>query len=211
MDRVDYQALYALQDRVLAVVFDVENEFYLTGGTCLSRFCHEKRYSDDLEFFTNNSARFGFAVKNIKAALLEHFAVHVEVDAKDFVRYMIDGTLQVDFVNDHVPRYRSPRFLENGYIIDTVENILSNKITAVMGRDNPKDVFDIYLIAQFYPIDWKEILESAHDKAVFSDDELIARLKAFPPSLFQKITLIDETFLDRFDEEFSEIIDRIIE
>lgn len=48
MDRIDYQELYRLQDKVLQVVFKAEREFYLTGGTCLSRFYFEKRYSDDL-------------------------------------------------------------------------------------------------------------------------------------------------------------------
>ena len=62
MDSIDYEKLYQLQDEVLEVVFGVENEFYLTGGTCLSRFYKEKRYSDDLDFFTNNSARYRFAI-----------------------------------------------------------------------------------------------------------------------------------------------------
>ena len=39
-----------LQDRVLELIFSQEQEFYLTGGTCLSRFYQEKRYSDDLDF-----------------------------------------------------------------------------------------------------------------------------------------------------------------
>lgn len=52
MDSLDYKQLYALQDKVLEVVFSVENIFYLTGGTCLSRFYKEKRYSDDLDFFS---------------------------------------------------------------------------------------------------------------------------------------------------------------
>ncbi len=43
MGSIDYKALYTLQDEVLALVFKVENEFYLTGGTCLSRFYLEKR------------------------------------------------------------------------------------------------------------------------------------------------------------------------
>ena len=68
MGSIDYKELYKLQDRVLKVVFEVENEFYLTGGTCLSRFYVEKRYSDDLDFFTNQSSRYAFAIKNIKIA-----------------------------------------------------------------------------------------------------------------------------------------------
>ena len=47
MGSIDYKKLYFLQDEVLKAVFDAEHEFYLTGGTCLSRFYVEKRYSDD--------------------------------------------------------------------------------------------------------------------------------------------------------------------
>ena len=67
---MDYKILYNLQDKVLKIVFDTEQLFYLTGGTCLSRFYQEKRYSDDLDFFTNASPRYSFALRNIKIALI---------------------------------------------------------------------------------------------------------------------------------------------
>ena len=38
MGSIDYKKLYSLQDKVLKRVFEVEDEFYLTGGTALSRF-----------------------------------------------------------------------------------------------------------------------------------------------------------------------------
>jgi len=209
MGSIDYQELYLLQDRVLEIVFRIESEFYLTGGTCLSRFYQEKRYSDDLDFFTHNSKRFNYAVKNIVAELVNSFSVDYEVEARDFVRIRVNGTLQVDFVNDRAKRYREPMVLGNGYKIDTIENILSNKLTAVLGRDNPKDIFDIYLISQFYTIDWKEILLSAQEKLVFSVDDLIVRLKSFPPRLLQSINLVDRNFLDNFENDFELLVDRI--
>jgi predicted nucleotidyltransferase component of viral defense system len=51
-------ALYPLQDRVLALIGLMSSPFYLTGGTALGRFmlCH--RYSDDLDFFINRNADF---------------------------------------------------------------------------------------------------------------------------------------------------------
>ena len=110
----------------------------------MSRFYIEKRYSDDLDFFTNNSSRYSFAVKNIKNELLKYFDVKVEVDSKDFIRYRINDLLQVDFVNDIAFRYKEVVVTKDCFLIDNIENILSNKITAVMGRDNPKDIFDIY-------------------------------------------------------------------
>ncbi len=209
MDNIDYKALYELQDKVLDIVFSVEDEFYLTGGTALSRFYQEKRYSDDLDFFTNSSHRFNYAVKNIVSELRHHFNVKYELESKDFIRIKIDSLLQVDFVNDRVPRYKEPSILENGYKIDTVENILSNKITAVIGRDNPKDIFDIYLISRFYTIDWYEILESAQDKSVFSFDDLIIRLQSFPSQLLHGINLIDKDFLNNFKNDFSDLIEII--
>lgn len=209
MDSIDYNKLYRLQDEVLRVVFATEHEFYLTGGTCLSRFYIEKRYSDDLDFFTNQSARYSFAIKNIKIALQNSFKVVIEVESKDFTRFKINDLLQVDFVNDIAFRYKEPIVNEKNYLFDNIENILSNKITAVVGRDNPKDIFDIYLICKFYKFDWKEILTSAHQKAGFFDEELIVRFKSFPKELLSEIKVIDKTFLDNFDTDFNKIIDDI--
>ncbi|MBN2894472.1 MAG: nucleotidyl transferase AbiEii/AbiGii toxin family protein [Campylobacterales bacterium] len=209
MDSIDYQKLYRLQDEVLKVVFQTEHEFYLTGGTCLSRFYVEKRYSDDLDFFANQSPRYSFAVKNIKNALKAKFDLVVEVESKDFTRFKIDDLLQVDFVNDLSFRYKEPIVNAEDYLLDTIENILSNKITAVIGRDNPKDIFDIYLIWKFYTFDWHEMLDAAHKKASFSNEELIIRLKSFPRDLLQEIKIADETFLNDFEREFPLIIDEI--
>ncbi|MGB5791628.1 nucleotidyl transferase AbiEii/AbiGii toxin family protein [Poseidonibacter sp.] len=211
MDSINYKELYDLQDKVLKVVFEIENEFYLTGGTCLSRFYVEKRYSDDLDFFTNQSLRFSFAVKNIKLALQSSFNLVVEVESKDFIRFKIDNLLQIDFVNDIAFRYKDIVVNKDNYLLDNIENILSNKITAVVGRDNPKDIFDIYLISKFYKFNWKDILASAHQKAGFSDEELIIRLKSFPKELLKEIKIIDNNFLDDFDIDFYEIVDKIIE
>ncbi|MGM0609315.1 MAG: nucleotidyl transferase AbiEii/AbiGii toxin family protein [Candidatus Muiribacteriota bacterium] len=209
MDSIDYKKLYKLQDEVLQTVFKTEHEFYLTGGTCLSRFYVEKRYSDDLDFFTNQSPRYSFAIKNIKKTLNEKFHLVALVESKDFTRFKINDLLQVDFVNDISFRYKEPIVTEKNYLIDTVENILSNKITAVVGRDNPKDIFDIYLIWKFYKIDWIEILDAAHQKAGFWDEELAVRLKSFPTELLREIKITDSTFLKDFEKDFPKIIDEI--
>ncbi len=210
MDCIDYKELYKLQDKVLQVVFKTEREFYLTGGTCLSRFYFEKRYSDDLDFFADNSSRFNFAVKNIVYQLKNNVSVTKEIDSKDFIRLRIDGTLQLDFVNETPPHFKDIIITEENFIIDNLDNILSNKLCAVIGRDNPKDVFDIFLIYKMYTFSWKEVLDAAHKKAFFSDDDLIIRLKVFPRYLLKHIKLIDSSFLHDFDKTYAKIIDEII-
>jgi predicted nucleotidyltransferase component of viral defense system len=209
MDMLNYSELYALQDKVMSLVFRTENIFYLTGGTCLGRFYVEKRYSDDLDFFTNTTSRYAFAVRNIKAELQKHFILSAELEARDFTRFRINRTLQIDFVNDKTYRDGDPQITPKGFIIDNILNILSNKLTAVIGRDNPKDVFDIFLIAAYYNFSWEHILKAAHLKAAFSDEELIVRLKTFPRQLLNDIKIKDRAFLDSFDAEFPKLIDEI--
>ena len=206
---IDYIELYKLQDKVLDVVFSAENIFYLTGGTCLSRFYKEKRYSDDLDFFTHYNDSFPRVIREMKQLLNDKLTVIEEVTSKDFIRLKIDNLLQVDFVNDRVMRYKEPIILDNGYVIDNIENILANKLTAVVGRDSPKDIFDIYLISKFYKYDMKVILDIAHQKAGFFNDDLIIRLKSFPIMLLQNINLTDKTFLDDFELKYNNIIQEI--
>ena len=208
MDSINYKKLYALQDRVMQDIFQVESEFYLTGGTCLSRFYKDKRYSDDLDFFTNNSIRFNFAARGIKDMLAKRYDLKVQIESKDFIRYRLDDMLQIDFVNDRVEHYKD-LIVKDNIIIDNIENILSNKLTATISRDNPKDIFDLYLIWRYFSFDWKDILKSAHVKAYFSDDELIIRLKTFPSELLKNIKLSDKSFLDNFTVEFPKIIQEI--
>jgi len=211
MGSIDYKKLYSLQDRVLDIIFDIEDEFYLTGGTALSRFFYAKRYSDDLDFFTNNSQRYAYALKNTISNLNDSFELKYEINSRDFTRVKIDSILQVDFVNDRVPRYKEPKILDNGYKIDNIENILTNKLTAAIGRDNPKDIFDIYLIDKYNDINYQEMIKIAQEKMHFSKDDLIVRLKSFPLYLLSNIKLIDENFLNDFKKEYEEIITKIEE
>ncbi len=211
MELLEYKELYFLQDKVLDVVFTTEREFYLTGGTCLNRFYVEKRYSNDLDFFANNSNRFHFAVKNIYDSLSTEFSVQREIDSKDFLRLRVENFLQVDFVNDTAYYYKEPRILKNNWILDNVENILANKVTAIIGRDNPKDIFDLYLIAKHYSFSWKEILEVAQKKSHFSKTDLVVRLQTFPRALLDSLHLTDPLFLTGLPGEFAALIGEIIE
>ena len=54
----DWDRLYQLQDWVLARLAAVAHEFYLSGGTALSRGYYAHRYSDDLDFFVNDAPEF---------------------------------------------------------------------------------------------------------------------------------------------------------
>ncbi|MEA1986649.1 MAG: nucleotidyl transferase AbiEii/AbiGii toxin family protein [Candidatus Marinimicrobia bacterium] len=209
MDVINYKKLYALQDKVMDIIFSEEDIFYLTGGTCISRFYKEKRYSDDLDFFTNQNNDFARVMRKIKAKLQQSFSIEEIVSSKDFIRLKINNYLQIDFVNDMVMRYKETVYLENGYKIDNLENIYANKLTAIISRDNVKDIFDLYLIDKLYNYDINEILKVSHKKAVYNNDDLLIRLKTFPLEFIDSIKLIDLSFLDNFHEEFKSLISKI--
>ena len=50
--------IYPLQNEFLALVQGANVDFYLTGGTALSRFYLNQRYLDDLDFFVNQNSEF---------------------------------------------------------------------------------------------------------------------------------------------------------
>jgi predicted nucleotidyltransferase component of viral defense system len=56
-----YKDLYVIQDGVFEIV--EASDFYLTGGTALSRFYLNHRYSDVLDFFAHQKADFLAMVK----------------------------------------------------------------------------------------------------------------------------------------------------
>ena len=130
----------------------------------------------------------------VKAAiykLQKNFNVETAVNAKDFLRIKIEN-LKIDFVNDRVYRYGKST-VQNGVSVDNVYNILANKLTAVLGRDEEKDVFDIVCIWLMYDFNWADILQSAHKKENFEDYILIERLKSFPLEWIKNLKLIKKT------------------
>ena len=74
---------------------------------------------------------------------------------------------------------------------DNVENILANKLTAIVGRNEPKDVFDFHTIVSCAVFNWKEILDAVKLKCVFESDALLARLRSFPVAMLDRLSVTD--------------------
>ena len=169
MQKKDYKNLYIIQNKVLLLLKELHLPFYLTGGTALGRFYLKHRYSDDLDFFINDNKNFKKYTDKIFAAFNNSFILNPDkiLYGDNFFRVFIEESLilKIEFIND-VP-YRSGRSLNYkfGYI-DNLRNILTNKITAVEGRDEPKDVFDIIYLSNNYNFNWLKIFGEAKKKAV---------------------------------------------
>ena len=92
--KIEYTQLYELQDRVLDLIFSLNNEFYLTGGTALHRFYYNLRYSDDLDFFSSADPLFGENIREILSCMDDKSIEYTrEVQTKDFQRVFVQNRL----------------------------------------------------------------------------------------------------------------------
>lgn len=148
----------------------IETEFYVTGGTAASRGYLHHRFSDDLDLFVNDDARFALWAQRVIQTLAGCAEWHVEVVQRDarFVRVNVtsgDVLLKVEMVNDvpaHVGELRVHPVLGR---LDSPENILANKVTAVVDRREPKDLADIWGFCCRMNLSCEAALEAAQSKA----------------------------------------------
>ena len=196
-EKIAYKKLYDLQDRVLGIVFSREHDFYLTGGTALHRFYYNLRYSDDLDFFSMNDAVFSENISVILNSFQDNeIEYHKLVQERDFQRVVVQDLLQLDFVNDRVYREGKSNVI-NGMRIDNKLNILTNKIVAIMNRDEEKDIFDLCALSYNEEFNWGEILSIANKKALIERSFLIERLMDFPVDWLSKLKTIAEIKIDK--------------
>jgi len=204
-----YKRLNEIQDLVISTVSAIDTGFYLTGGTCLHRFYLQKRYSDDLDFFTSDTELYRENVRLTTEGLRKQVALTVIVDTRDFVRIVVGDALQVDFVNDRVPRHGTTTYTDGGIRIDNLLNIAANKICAIVGRDEPKDVFDLCSLLVLERVDPREVLAIAGEKCVFDRELFELRLRSFPPALLDDLAIIDDEHAVSLQKNYERIIEMI--
>jgi len=180
-----YEVLYPLQDRILSL-FTAES-FYLTGGTCLSRFYYKHRFSDDLDFFfdgsTNPLPQFEIDFSRIIKKIQEILFLEVTVNSSTFKRVFCKSgniNLKLEFIYEPYPRI-GPVIKKENYFIDTKENIAVNKITAIYTRKTVKDYFDLYYLLKEYSLN--DMLEKSE-------------IKIIPPAYEDLIIALKETIFE---------------
>lgn len=141
--------LTPLQSSFLHEFFNHSREFYLTGGTALSAFYLEHRLSEDLDFFTNDDAAFRHAdslVSDVCTALrISASSITSTSYFKHFNVGEEDDFLTIHFSKDVSYHVKFPTHL-GIVIVDSLEDIAANKICAVLGRTEMKDLIDLFFL-----------------------------------------------------------------
>lgn len=153
---INYQKniLTPFQEEVLTKISQYQElqDFYLTGGTALAGFYLHHRYSDDLDFFTHSENFNTIKLDRVIKDLCHHQGYKIESVRRETLFYECflsakekGPALKIDFVKDISIHFGKKQKWQEVWI-DSLQNIASNKITAIFGRTEVKDFVDFYFL-----------------------------------------------------------------
>jgi hypothetical protein len=157
--------LYPLQDRILKICSHIP-DLYLTGGTALSRFYFQHRLSDDIDLFININKNDSIdIIKNIKSAKIisqqlirlldKEFEITNEFFGEYYSRFFLnkdDLEIKIDFVQEY-NHYGNFEKTESGILLNNLEDMLGNKISAFEERAEIKDIIDLYYLNKQFTLE----------------------------------------------------------
>jgi hypothetical protein len=142
--------LTALEREFLRRLLPSVGGVYLSGGAALAVHLGHRR-SQDLDLFADDDVAFQAARASlpvIAAALGAR--VEILADAPAFRRVLLTGpsgeTLRVDLVRETAERTGPPPAEADGLRLDPLEEIAANKLCAVLGRSEARDLVDLYFL-----------------------------------------------------------------
>ena len=214
----NWEQLYPLQDWVLAQLRKVEHGFYLTGGTALSRGYYHHRYSEDLDFFVNDSPEFPLWRDRClqlleQASRAEGWRMEIVLREERFGRALLRGPtpLKLEFINDVPFRVGDPWPHPNLGPLDTKENILANKVSALVDREEPKDVADIFWLCCRDNLNLSVAIQNAEGKAAGIFPPLVARCLANALELgVPKVAWVEAPSEQEFRTRLESLIDGLL-
>lgn len=215
----DWKQLYALQDEALQILEPLDHEFYLTGGTALSRGFYEHRYSEDLGFFVNDRKEFELwrdrCLHALDVAAKAHgWRLDIILRESRFGRAVLNGPvpLKLEFVNDVPFRIGEPSVHPALGRLDTRENILANKVSALVDRSSPKDVADIYWLCCRDGLDLVRAIENSSGKAAGIFPPLVAKaLNAALQHGLPDVAWINKPEESEFKAGLQKLVQRLME
>ena len=114
---------------------------------------------------------------------------------KDYTQVVLVSTksdeiieLKIDFINDIPVSFGEIIFDDKFGKVDSIRNILSNKITALY-RLEPKDIADIWIISKNMSFDWDSIINESKEKEVGLD---VLRISEIITTFFPEDRIVQE-------------------
>lgn len=208
--KTNWMSLYKLQDEVLYLLRDDLSPFYLTGGTALSRYYLNHRYSEDLDFFCHDQEIFEPSVNKIARSLVRSkFLKEQDMQISEtYARFYVGplSDLKIDFAYESVEHIGAFKKIQE-INIDNPKNMLANKICCILGRDEPKDIFDIVSLSKAYSFSWRKMILAAKRKQVLDETDVTKRLVDFPVDWLANVNWVMENVdIPKFKSQLRQIV-----
>ncbi len=155
---------------------DLSTHFYFSGGTALSHYYLQHRYSEDLDFF--NQREFDPQTITVVIKSLQQQLGFMSFDFQNsfhrnlyFLRFAGDDVLKLEFTYYPFEQIEQPQQM-NGVLVDSVVDIASNKLFTIAQQPRGRDYFDLYSIIDRYGFDIEDLRMKAKLKFDWHIDPL---------------------------------------
>src|SRR5215475_10794831 len=138
--------LSALQQDFLRAFFQRENRFFLTGGAALVGFHLGHRETHDLDLFTLEDVIPEGMAAVAEVARELGGALEALQTAPTFRRVLLRRgaeAIVIDLVREYVAQVEPDKPLINGIRVDPPQEILANKLCALLSRSEIRDLVDV--------------------------------------------------------------------
>lgn len=210
--------LTALQWRILEVLAGIEPTWTLTGGAALAGIHLKHRTTKDLDLFWHGQSQLGSLPQQIRdrltAAGLEAAVVQTSGTFYRFRANDGEGVCIIDLVAEPVPPTEAPLRVSLGSItitVDTPHEILVNKLCALLGRAEVRDLFDVEWLLRS-GADLKKALSDAPRKdGGFSPLTLAWVLKDLRPKSLARVAGFSEVEAEKLESFRERLISALLE
>lgn len=179
MNWEESKVLTPLKRDFLKAFFERDQRFFLTGGSALGVFYLQHRWSYDLDLFCTEDFEWLEVDAALRDAAVEiHAAVEILKSSPYFRRYRLkrgEESEIVDLVRDLNPQVDANKNRKGTIRVDTLHEILLNKICTLVSRGEIKDLLDLYFLdRQGYRVE--DYLQEARQKDGGVDPAMMSHL-----------------------------------
>src|SRR3990167_8304849 len=167
-DQIKFIELFAKEKRL-------SSKFYLTGGTALAEFYIPYRYSEDLDFFSEqevDTSEISTFLKTIRKDLdYKSFDINTSYNRNIILLSLYKYDLKLEFTYFPFQRIDEKK-VEYGLKIDSIKDIAVNKLFTIYQYPRSRDFMDLYMINQKYGYSNEDLLKLAKIKFDWHIDPL---------------------------------------
>lgn len=170
---------------------ELVNQFYFTGGTALAEYYIPYRYSEDLDFFSQDEVDtepIAVFFKSIQSKLgYKSMEINTNYNRNLFFLDFTNSALKVEFTYFPFPPVEVPQ-KHDGVRVNSIKDIAVDKLFTIYQKPRSRDFMDLFMILKKYDFSLDDLIMKAQAKFDWNVDPiklgsqflLVTELKDYP-------------------------------